>query len=313
MPAPGHDELTAAFASERGRLWSLCYRMTGSAPDADDLVQETFERALRSPPPDLERDLAPWLTTVATRLGIDRLRHRKSLAYVGPWLPTPIETDAAALLDPTPSPSARYGAFESASYAFLVALEELSPKQRGVLILRDVLDLTGAETAETLGISEADVKVSLHRARAKLEAYDRERVPRGPELATATLAALTRFLTALANDDFDGMAAALRDDVRLVNDGGGEFHAARKPVLGRDRVITFHRNVRRDGVPVAARPATLNGLPAVLVTYAATDPKLAARIVVIATVDASGRIRELDSLLATPKIAHLAFPALGAA
>jgi RNA polymerase sigma-70 factor, ECF subfamily len=305
-----HDALSRAFAEERGRLWTLCYRLTGSAPDADDLVQETFERALRHPPADLTRPIAPWLTTVATRLGVDRLRHRKSLAYVGPWLPTPIEAEANGphLTETGPSPAARYGALESVSFAFLVALEALTPKQRAVLVLRDVLDCSGAETAETLEITEADVKVSLHRARGRLESYDRDRVPPTAELRAATLAALTRFLTALMNDDWEGMAAAVRDDVRLVNDAGGEFHAARKPVVGRDKVITFHRKIRRDGVPFAWRPAVLNGLPGVLFTYAPSDPKLATRAVLLATLDREGRIRELDGILATPKIGHLDFP-----
>ncbi len=309
---PAADALGQAFVDDRAYLWAHCYRLTGSAPDADDLVQATFERALERPPEDLDRPLRPFLLTVATRLGIDRLRHRKSQAYVGPWLPTPIETVGDAWQAPVASSDERYGLLESVSFAFLLALEVLSPKQRAVVLLRDVLDLSVKEAADALDMSEPDVKVSHHRARKLLETYDRERVPPSPALGEATQLALVRFLTALMNDDVEGMAAVMREDVVLRNDGGGEFSAARKPVVGRDRVITFHRNVRRDGVPYAARPTLLNGLPAVLAHYADVPgaPRLAPRFAVLVGVDAEGRIRTIDGVLATGKLAHLAFPEL---
>src|SRR6185295_12271247 len=86
--------LSAAFAADRRFLWGLCYRLTGSAADADDLVQETFVRAMERPPPRTDEPARPWLVRVATNLGRDLLRRRKRRGYVGPWLPSPIETDA---------------------------------------------------------------------------------------------------------------------------------------------------------------------------------------------------------------------------
>jgi len=76
--------LKATFATHRPLLFRLCYRMTGSAADAEDLVQETFTRAIEQPPPDNERDLKPWLVKVALNLSRDQLRRRKRQAYRGP-------------------------------------------------------------------------------------------------------------------------------------------------------------------------------------------------------------------------------------
>ena len=144
-PTPTADPLESAFARDRSRLWGLCYRMTGSGADADEIVQETFVRALEKRP-DASRSLTPWLFRVATNLARDRLRVRKSRAYIGPWLPEPIET--AEMAFDQPLPDARYQQKESLTFAFLVALEALTPKQRAVLLLRDVYELSGRETAD---------------------------------------------------------------------------------------------------------------------------------------------------------------------
>ncbi len=300
-----NEALSRAFAADRAHLFGVCYRLTGSAADADDLVQETFERALATPPPDLERSLRPYLVAVATRLGIDRLRHRQSRAYVGPWLPTPIDTSAVALVDAAPSSEARYGMLESLSFAFLVALEALSPKQRAIVVLRDVFDLRVDEAAEALGIGESDVKVSHHRAREKLATYDAERVPLTKEHVARSQEALFRFLTVYGEGDWQAMAALLREDVRVVNDSDGEFMAARKPVIGRERVVTFHRKLRREGAH-DVRPILLNGLPSVLITLPELEGA-ATRAAFTVLLDREGRIAQLLSIFATEKLAGLPF------
>ncbi len=118
-------------------LWGLSYRLTGSAADADDIVQETFLRALKNTrllPADAWR---PWLVRVATNLGMDTLRRRRRRAYVGSWLPSPIGTEGEAPMLPAPpadGPAERYEQLESVSFAFLLALEALTPRQRAVLL-----------------------------------------------------------------------------------------------------------------------------------------------------------------------------------
>jgi len=80
------------YDNDKRFLWGLCYRMTGSAADADDIVQETFVKALEKPPIDLEAPLRPWLVKVALNLSRDQLRRRRRREYFGPWLPAPVLT-----------------------------------------------------------------------------------------------------------------------------------------------------------------------------------------------------------------------------
>src|SRR5687768_9212658 len=143
--------LDSSYETHRAAVFGLCYRMLGSAADAEDAVQQTWERALVSPPKDRDAPIRPWLMKVATNLCIDALRKRKREQYFGPWLPSPVETDEIPNVDP--GPEARYGAIESASMAFLTALEALDPKQRAVVVLRDVLGMTGPEVADALELS----------------------------------------------------------------------------------------------------------------------------------------------------------------
>src|SRR5262247_4142195 len=167
------------FDEHKRFLWGMCYRMTGSAADADDIVQDTFVRVLEKPPADMEAPLRPWLVKVAMNLSRDQLRRRRRREYVGPWLPSPVLTDGddqSQLDHPAlteDSPGAHYDLVESVTLAFLLALEALTPAQRAVLLLRDVFDYSTSETAETLEMSETNVKVTLHRARQIMQAYNK--------------------------------------------------------------------------------------------------------------------------------------------
>ena len=94
MTAIDFDRL---FAEQRDFLWGYCYRMTGSAADAEDMVQETFIRAWQRPPADTSRPWRPWLVRVATNLVRDAARKNQRRQYTGPWLPSPVETEEGAL------------------------------------------------------------------------------------------------------------------------------------------------------------------------------------------------------------------------
>src|SRR6185369_7281442 len=89
------------YDNDKRFLWGLSYRMTGSTADADDIVQETFVRALERPPADRHAAWRPWLTRIAMNLSRDLLRRRRRRSYVGPWLPAPIETDEAPAVEAT--------------------------------------------------------------------------------------------------------------------------------------------------------------------------------------------------------------------
>lgn len=286
-------------------LWGLCYRMTGVAADADELVQETWARALSAPPARLDEPLEPWLTRVAMNLATDRLRQRKQEGYIGPWLPSPIDTDAISV---SASTSARYESLESVSVAFLLALEALTPNQRAVLVLRDVFDLSVAETGLALELSEANVKTTLHRARALLEGYDANRAVVNVETQKRAQAALEAFFNALVTGDLAAMTTLLRDDVQVINDGAGQYSAARKIIEGREQVIRFQqRLLEMRGIPATYQVRMINGFPGVVMTFAESKHKEPPRATASVLLDAEGRIAALISTLADRKLTHLSF------
>jgi RNA polymerase sigma-70 factor, ECF subfamily len=305
MSAP--TDFTALFRAERAYLWGLCYRMTGIAADADELVQETFARALAQPPPRTDAPWRPWLVRVAMNLARDLLRRRRRSSYRGSWLPSPIETDDALPAYEIPadrsSPTeGRYELMESVSYAFLLALEALTPAQRAVLLLRDVFDYSVRDTAAALGLSEPNVKTTHHRARRAMAAYDRARCRPDAARQARTQDALGRLLTALANDDVPALEALLAADVRSVTDGG-EFPAAHRPVLGRQRVTRLLRGLTRKGLSHAVPSLRmLNGLPALVITFTGLGPRFAPRGVMRCEVDDDGRITALHGVYASRKL-----------
>src|SRR4051812_244767 len=144
---------TEEFQSQRARLFSIAYRMLGSAAEAEDVLQDAWLRwevadGIESPP--------AWLSTVVTRLSLDRLKsaQRTRETYVGPWLPEPVRTDEQPV-DP-----------ESISMAFLVMLERLSPVERAAYLLHEVFDYSHAEVAGMLEKEEAACRQIYHRAKS---------------------------------------------------------------------------------------------------------------------------------------------------
>ncbi|MEM9191401.1 MAG: sigma-70 family RNA polymerase sigma factor [Myxococcota bacterium] len=293
-----------AYEAHRGAVWALCYRMMGSAADADELLQDTFARLLERPPSDTDAPLRPWLFKVALNLSRDRLRRRKQQSYVGPWLPGPIETDGLEGLET--SPRARYETMESVTLAFLRTLEALTPKQRAVLVLRDVYDLSVRETATFLDLGESNVKVIHHRARERMKHYDERRATLDPALRQRIEQALAMLLGALASGDEHAVRKALTEDVVFESDGGGEYIAALRPIVGADRVVRFLAGVRPKGPPrVAFRE--VNGLPAVLVEAEPSRPRAARRSVLTIEVTDTGQVSALRTVFATDKLSGVRF------
>src|SRR5262245_38260321 len=178
MPS-AHD-----LEQHRAALTGHCYRMMGSAADADDAVQETLVRAWRAIDGFEGRaSLRTWLYRIATRVCIDALGDRsrriRPLELEGPgtvddpltelphahWV-GPIPDDVA--LPDDADPAERVALRQSIRLAFVAALQHLPPKQRAALLLADVLDLPAAEIADTLDTSVASVNSALQRARVKL-------------------------------------------------------------------------------------------------------------------------------------------------
>ena len=301
-----------ALETDRRLLWGLCYRMTGNAADADDLVQETFVRAIEKPPRSTADPMRPWLVRVAMNLSRDLLRRRKRHGYVGPWLPSPVPTDdeSPASYEPpaesNDSPVARYDLKESISFAFLLALEVLTPSQRAVLLLRDVFDYSTSETADALDMTESNVKVVLLRARRRMRDYDKSAARPSPALQAATRRALEQFLLYLGNRDAAGLERLLAEDVVSLSDGGGEVAAARQPIRGADKVLRLILGLAAKSV---AEPRfgihELNGLPAVLVEDWRSPTTAASRYTIHIVVDEQGRISGLNAVVAPSKLSAL--------
>jgi RNA polymerase sigma-70 factor (ECF subfamily) len=306
--------LEALFAAQRPSLWGLAYRLTGDAEDAEDAVQEAFARLVAAPVDAPSEELGRWLARVTTNLGIDALRRRRRRAYVGPWLPAPVETPEADPLavyaSEAPDPERRYGLAESASYAFLLALEALTPRQRAALLLREVLGHSARETADCLGTSEGSVRVLQLRARRALAAYDEARCVPTPELRARHRAALQRFLDCLQAQDARGLEALLAEGVETVTDAAGEYTALATPLAGRERVARLYlmAALHRQAGGTRQEIRLVNGLPAALITLLAPVRRQAPRSLLRCELDAAGRIRLVHAVLAPRKLRALLAP-----
>jgi RNA polymerase sigma-70 factor (ECF subfamily) len=246
----------ALVEPHRAKLRLHCYRMLGSSHDSDDMVQETFVRAFRAQHTLADPAAArAWLYRIATRVCIDELAQRPRRAR-GPELGPPAEPDAPTLpptpdaewLEPAPSawladaesgatnPAAEYTIKESVALAFVAALQLLTPSQRAVLLLRDVVGLSAAETAEALGCSLASANSTLHRARITLEQRVGPRASWSPEVGAVDRALLERYLRVWENGDFDGIIALLHEEVTLSMPPSPTW------IAGRNQVTRFFHN-----------------------------------------------------------------------
>ncbi|MEV0586189.1 sigma-70 family RNA polymerase sigma factor [Nonomuraea sp. NPDC050310] len=255
LPAEADDleAAASAFVELRPRLFGIAYRMLGSATEAEDVVQEVWLRWQATDRSVVENPPA-FLALIATRLSINLARSApvRREAYVGPWLPDPIDTS----LDPTVG--AERG--EALELAFLLLLERLTPAQRAAYVLREAFDYPYPQIAEILRLSTANVRQLVSRARKHLTAVRHEPVDRAEHRRL-----LAAFLDAARNGDVAGLEALFAADVVSTSDGNGLRGAARFPVPGRNRVARFMaafaprfwQGVEPDWVELNGRPAVL--------------------------------------------------------
>lgn len=251
-PPDTADDALATFERERPRLRSVAYRMLGSMADAEDVVQDAWLRWERLDDVGraaIERPAA-WLTTVTSRLALDRLKSAQHLReeYVGPWLPEPVLTDD--------DPAATVELAESLTLGFLVVLERLGPVERAVFLLADVFGEPFAAIAPVVERSEEACRQIASRARRRVR---EERGVFHPAAARRD-DLVQAFMAACAFGQIDELRRVLTDDVVLVSDGGREVHAARRPVVGFDRVARLLANLaKRMPVDTAFTPHEVNG------------------------------------------------------
>jgi RNA polymerase sigma-70 factor (ECF subfamily) len=216
----------ATFETYRPLLFSMAYRMLGSASEAEDVVQDTWLRARQDERADVRSPRA-YLTTIVTRLCIDHLRsaERTRMEYPGPWLPEP-------LAEPNQE-SAELAS--SVTTAFLLLLERLAPIERAVFLLREVFELDFDEIARSVGKTEANTRQILTRARGRL----RDSRPRFAVSPRESEEIVRRFRHASVTGNLEELMTVLHADATLVADGGGKASAATRPVLGAERIAKF--------------------------------------------------------------------------
>ena len=216
------------FEALRPHLLAVGYRLTGTYADAEDIVQEAWLRWRGAR--DEIVDLRAWLTTVVSRLGLDRLRsaaHRRE-TYVGQWLPEPVVTgfDDA-------DPLRAVVADEDARFVVMVLLERLTPDQRVAFVLHDGFGVPFTDIAEVLGVSAAGARQLASRARRAVN----HAPPAADDHTHDEIAGL--LMAALAEGDMDAAVRLLHPDVTFTGDSNRQAPTAARVIHGPDKVARF--------------------------------------------------------------------------
>lgn len=251
--------LLEQFEQYRPLLFSIAYRMLGTAAEAEDIVQEAYLRCMEKPVDDIQSPKA-YFSAVVTRLCLNQLKSARMQReqYIGPWLPEPILTDTTGAMD---SPEQAVDEMESISMAFLVLLEQLSPAERAAFLLREVFDYEYSEIARMLDKDEAACRQLYSRARRHIH----DNRPRFSYSRQEHEQILGSFMQAVGEGRIDALMNLLAGGVRLVSDGGGKAASATRPLHGAAVVAKFFLGLqRRAPENFYVRVAEVNGQPAII-------------------------------------------------
>ncbi|OBA57549.1 RNA polymerase subunit sigma-24 [Mycobacterium sp. 1100029.7] len=247
------------FTLLRPLLFTIAYEILGSATESDDVLQDSY---LRWADVDLStvHDTKSYLAQLVTRQALNALRAgaRRREEYVGPWLPEPL------LLDEQDA-STDVVLAESVSMAMLVLLETLSADERAVFVLREVFGFDYAEIADAVGKPAPTVRQVAHRAREHVRAR-RKRFDNVDPQRNAALTA--QFLATAASGDVDALMTMLAPDATWMADSGGKVSAARRPIVGADKVARAIAGLlRKAQEDLRVEMVNCNNAPAVLLYY----------------------------------------------
>ncbi len=244
------------FEAHRRHLLAVAYRFLGTVSDAEDIVQETYLRWIDVDQTEI-KDPRAYLSRITARLCLDQLKSARVRRekYVGPWLPEPV-VEAAGFSTWPDSPDQT-----DISYALMLALERLSPLERAAFVLHDAFGMDFNEVGTALNRSPASCRQLAKRAREHLRAA-RPRFKLSPGEGQKIA---DEFLVASQSGDTSTLTRLLAADAILHSDSGGKVRSARRPILGRDRIVRFYAGIARR-VPKARLivPVTVNGLPGFL-------------------------------------------------
>ncbi|WP_406079773.1 RNA polymerase sigma-70 factor [Micromonospora sp. NBC_00858] len=292
MIPPHPDPDQQVFHNHRNLLFSVAYRILGSAADAEDAVQDAWIKWSAADRSQVA-DPKAYLARIVSNLALQRLRssrHQRE-TYVGPWLPEPILTEGDTADTVTDA--------ESVSMAMLVVLETLSPLERAVFVLKEVFDFSHAEIAVAVERSEAAVRQAAHRAREHVRA----RRPRFTADRSQQRGVTERFIAAATGGDINTLMELLSPDVTLWTDGGGKVRQALRPIVGARTVAAWFAaigTVSYQGIEPAdmtAEVVEINGGPGMVF-------RGAGRVIATVTfdIDADGRIAAIHNVANPDKL-----------
>lgn len=288
----------AAYREFRPLSFSIAYRMTGSASEAEDIVQDAFLRFHRAAENGtvIESPRA-FVSTVTTRLAIDHMRSAKTRreSYFGPWLPEPVITSNNSEFE-------RAERTDSLSLSFLVLLERLTPVERAVFLLREIFDYSYEEIAEIVGKSDTNCRQLFVRARKHIEETKKRFTATKEERQSLA----DRFFEAAQRGDLNSLVAFLSMEVAFYGDGGGKGRGLPQPVFGAEKVHRFlvtgiFGKFAQYGV--RAERAEINGAPGAL--FFDVDNRLINAFVLEI---GDGAIQTVLSIINPDKLTHLGYP-----
>ncbi|KAA9111430.1 RNA polymerase sigma-70 factor [Microbacterium rhizomatis] len=282
------------FVVHRSLLFTVAYELLGSAADAEDVLQESWLRWASVERSDV-REPRAYLVQIVTRQSLNHLRTvtRRREDYIGEWLPEPLLT--------SPDVADDIELAESVSIAMLTVLETLGPAERAVFVLREVFDVPYEEIADAVGKTPSAVRQIAHRAKEHVSA----RRPRMRVERTEHEEVVARLVVALNNGDLQGLMAVLAPDVVSIADGGGKVRgAARRPIVGSDRLARYLvGGFAKAHGHIAAVATWVNGQPGIRMEF---DGIL---IGIVSLTVHAGRVTRVYSIANPDKLRHLAAPA----
>ena len=281
------------FGLHRTHLIGVAYRLTGSVADAEDAVQEAWPRFAKA---EGVKDARGWLTTVVSRICLDRLRSAavRRETYVGSWLPEPLITTGE-----DDDPLASVVRSDGVRMAALVVLDKLTPDQRVAFVLHDAFSLPFSEIADVLGVSEAAARKHASRARKIVTGS----APPPRAALDEQREVLEKFLTAMSSGDVEAVLGLLHPDAVMIGDGGGKVRTAVNTVSGADKVARFFLGLmRKYGYPEEHRPMLVNGDIGVLMpAYGEVTARVTAFTV------HEGKVTAIYDIANPDKLTHVAF------
>ncbi|MDQ0859621.1 RNA polymerase sigma-70 factor [Bacillus sp. V2I10] len=247
-------ELDTLYKTYQPFLFSIAYRMLGSVTDAEDIVHDLFLQLKLDT--DQIKDLKAYLVKVTTNRCLNFLKsaRKRREIYTGPWLPEP-------RVHQTEQPLDKVVTDETVSYAFLVLLDQLSPVERAVFVLREAFAYDYGDIAGILEKTEVNCRKIYSRAKRKLK----NDMPVHLENTERVDLLAKTFIKASMTGNFEEFIDILTEDVVLVTDGGGKVIAALNPIVNKQRVSAFLKGISAKGSFIGELlPVIVNGQKGIL-------------------------------------------------